>query len=152
MTLEELVAAVVGSEQRDWYKIVVGGGSDAHGTIAIFKPDPAVSLAWGITVGDNFKEPWANKFPDPRASSHWADVRLNGSVVFRATYVSVDGARADLPMPDSRESPGAVPEAYARFVRLIHELESAHSFEEYFERASLTRMPRPWPDLNRGET
>ena len=49
---------------------------------------------------DNFKEKWANKHPDPRASSYWYDLSNDGALIERFILVSVDGARAELPLPD----------------------------------------------------
>lgn len=80
-------------------------------------------MAWGLKVVEDFKEPWANKFPDAHASSAHVDVFYNNALVYRDIYVLGDGARCYLPLPKTRETPGAVPEGYARFVRLLDLLE-----------------------------
>lgn len=71
---------------------------------AFFKEDPRlrIRMRWdddGVHNQD-FKEPWANKHPDPKATSFWYDLSYDGALIERFILVSVDGARAELPLPD----------------------------------------------------
>jgi hypothetical protein len=72
--------------------------------VAYLKKDPRlrIRVRWddeGIHVRD-FKEPWANKHTDPIANSYWYDLSNNGALIERFILVSVDGARAELPLPN----------------------------------------------------
>lgn len=59
------------------YNDIVGGkvsgvlSEESHGMYACIKSNILVSLAFGLTANDDFREPWANGFPDPSASSHY---------------------------------------------------------------------------------
>jgi hypothetical protein len=71
---------------------------------AFLKEDPRlrIRVRWddeGIHVED-FKEPWANKHTDPTANSYWYDLSNDGALIERFILVSVDGERAELPLPD----------------------------------------------------
>ena len=57
-----------------------------------------------MTINDNFLEPWANGFPDPRARGNIADVFYNSALVLREHYVVVDGGRAYLPCQTQKRS------------------------------------------------
>ena len=166
MRLDDLMDTILRSAPTDWhaihgfptYRDTLSGASDgeghhwieieSHHSVATFIPDASITMAWGISVVDDFKEPWANKFPDQHASSALADVFYNGALVYRTFYILVDGAQCKLPLPDSREMPGGVSESYGRFVHLLNRVDGNDEFESYFERAGLARMPgRPWPKL-----
>ena len=71
---------------------------------AFLKEDPRlrIRVRWddeGVHVKD-FKEPWANKHHDTTANSYWYDLSYDGALIERFILVSVDGARAELPLPD----------------------------------------------------
>ena len=73
---------------------------------AFLKEDPRlrIRVRWddeGIHIKD-FKETWANKHPDPIANSYWYDLSNNGVLIERFILVSVDGAQAELPLPDRK--------------------------------------------------
>src|SRR5262245_27336140 len=138
MTLQEIIDRIVMSQPSDWHVMgghpsyhdrfdqVESGGQtwlelESHRTVAAFKPDASITMAWGLTVNENFQEPWANRFPDSQASSHFVDVFLNGALVYREMYVSVDGARCDLPLPLERHG-GRVPLKYFAFIALVERL------------------------------
>lgn len=48
---------------------------------------------------ENFNEAWATKQPDPHATSYWHYLYYDSSLIDRYVMVTVDGARADIPMP-----------------------------------------------------
>lgn len=110
---------------------------DSHGMYAIYRPNLAISLAFGLTVNDDFKEDWANSFPDPHASSHIVDLFYSNTLVERITYVVVDGGRANLPIPKSIKEL-KVSEIEYNIIKLIDSMESGvGNFDEYFNRANL---------------
>jgi hypothetical protein len=160
-TLPALIDRIVMSQPSDWN--VIGGRpsySDefhqlqsgnrkwleirSHYTVAAFMPDVSITLAWGLPVVDDFREPWANTFPNPHASSHFLDVFYNGALVFRALYVNVDGGRASLPLP-LKHYGGAVPLRYSAFISLLDRLDRSSQFPSYFERAGLKSVDAEWP-------
>lgn len=163
MTLQELMQRIVMSSPGDWHRIggfpsyrdkfTLHSSADSrwvevepHDAVAAYKPDVSITMAWGITVHADFQEPWANKFPDPSASSHLVDVFYNGALVFRTLYVSVDGARAMVPLSRSRDEL-VVPAPYYAFVTLLDSL-SVHvsRASDYFDRAGLRIIDAPWPE------
>lgn len=110
---------------------------ESHGMYAVYKPNISVSLAYGLTLNDDFKEKWANSFPDPQASSHYLDLFYINSFVDRIVYVSVDGGRAKLPIPKSVNDLTVKTEDYY-LIKLIDAMEAeATNFDDYFRRASL---------------
>ena len=57
------------------------------------------SLADDDIQQDDFREPWANKFPDPSARGYFYNLYYGSTLLHRFILVSVDGARASLPVP-----------------------------------------------------
>ena len=49
---------------------------------------------------ENFKEPWVKGFPDPQATSYIVDLTVSGQTVTQVRFVSLDGGRYFVPMPD----------------------------------------------------
>ena len=110
---------------------------ESHSMYAVYKPDINISLAFGLTVNENFKEKWANSFPDPQASSQFVDLFYANTLVERIVYVVVDGGRAKLPLPISIKNLKVNPNEYY-IIRLIDNMESAKdNFEKYFKQAGL---------------
>jgi hypothetical protein len=161
MRLDELMERIIMSEPSDWHTAgrptyrdkldEVGGGDgqhwieiDSHNRVAAFIPDVSITMAWGLTIVDDFHEPWANLFPDPSASSHHVDVFFNGALVYRASYVAVDGSRCYLPLPLARHD-GRVPLRYRAFIALLDRLSHTSDFRGYFERAGLQSADVSWP-------
>jgi hypothetical protein len=159
MTLAELFTKILSSNPGDWNVIpCAGGGSgpsygskftfaderdgqrfvldeDSHSSVAAFRPDLSITMAWGLSHSDDFEEPWANGFPDKRASSSFFDVFYNNALVYRGVYVMVDGGRAKLPLPKSRADL-VVPVRYSFLVRLLDQLDGySTDYTDYFRRA-----------------
>jgi hypothetical protein len=125
---------------------------ESHGEVAVYIPDASITMAWGLDIKPDFKENWTNRFPDPKASSHWADLFFNNALVFRCGYVVIDGARGFLPIPHPRmDAAGAiaaweVPEAKCRFVRLLDSIRgSVSEFDYHFKQAGLSIIDEAWP-------
>ena len=110
---------------------------ESHGMYAVFKNNINISLAFGLTINENFKEEWANSFPDPQASSQFVDLFFANTLVERIAYVVVDGGRAKLPMPESINNLKVKPLEY-KIIKLIDNMESENgNFERYFSEANL---------------
>jgi hypothetical protein len=170
MTFDELINLVTSSDPEDWHTTVCWGAdsgpsyrdhfnffqvydgqpnvlfAEAHSLVACYKPDLSVTLAWGLDAIRDFKEPWANGFADPKAASHYVDIFYNNALVFRTVYVSVDGGRAYLPLPESRDAL-SVPRAYNALIRLIDHIGGTRisEYDTYFKRAGFHVVDAVWP-------
>lgn len=161
MTYDEIINIVAKSKLDDWNIVSCWGfGSgpsykskflfydtwetenkvlyeESHGMYGCYKPNVSISLAFGIQLNGDFREEWANKFPDPSASSHCIDIFFNNSLVDRFAYVVVDGGRAKLPITSAVDNL-LVDRTYANIIRLADLFESQPgNFEEYLKRAGI---------------
>ena len=171
MTLAELMDRIINSSKEDWNSIACWGAGSGpsyrnkfefystyegeqavlhcvpYGMAASYKPDLSITLAWGLTVNEDFREPWANKFPDPKASSHYVDVFFNNALVYRELYVVVDGGRTKLPIP-RKPKELLVPRNYYSFIKLLDEIDTyLSSYESYFKQAGFEITNTQWPEL-----
>ena len=170
MTLDQLLKTIIASSKDQWHAITCWGtGSGpsyrsqfemrdaaddsqkalvtagSHRVVASYKPDLSISVAFGLTSNSDFQEEWANIFHNPKASTHHADVFLNGALVYRDSYVLVDGGKAKLPMPKRRM---LVPKGYYYFVRLLDNLGGhASRYESYFNKSDLQVVDAAWPEF-----
>lgn len=136
-TRENIEAAIVRSDAgRDWKRHVDGVRS-----ITSYQRD--VNLRFEVTYDDegtqnaDFREPWANRHPDPNATGYWCRLYYGSSLIETFILVSVDGGRAMLPLPTSgedREHPGAV-KSLNHKVAQIHD--TLGSLDEYMRRSGL---------------
>jgi len=171
MNLEGLLALINESNPEDWYTISQGptfrdqlneitsnmetGGKkdehwielNSHHTTAVYRPDIAITISFGMSWQKDFDEPWAKKCPDPHASGYYVDVYYYGALVYRDVYVTVDGGRAKLPIPKSRTEL-IVPQGYHQFIRLINSIQGPPSqYDEYFGRVGLQIGDGKWPKI-----
>ena len=180
MKLTQLLETVVSSQRTDWHHIACWGAhsgpsyrehftfyegyegdehvlkADSHGNTAIYIPDASITMAFGLEAVEDFKEQWANSFPDPSASSSFVDLFYQGALVYRDVYVNVDGGRAKLPLPrrifdkqTKKVTALHIPEAKYQFFKLLDEIEHLSDFDRYFEQAGFQIVQEPWPDLSR---
>jgi hypothetical protein len=103
---------------------------------AFSKEDPRLRIR---TRSDNeglhikgFDEPWAKKFPDPVAHSYWYELTYDGALIDRFIMVSVDGARAKLPLPNRNTL--EVPLIAYRVAQIFDQI---NTLDKYMERAAL---------------
>jgi hypothetical protein len=164
MRLEQLMTQIIASDRSDWHRIHCGGHGNGpsyrqevietsngletrqHHMVAVYKADASITMALGLRVMEEYRPDW-NNFPDPNASLHAADIFFNGSLVHRTLYATVDGGRADLPLPTGNTLD--VPADYARLIRLVDALSSVGGSREYFQRAGFREVAELWPDLDR---
>jgi hypothetical protein len=104
---------------------------------AFLKEDPRlrIRVRWddeGIHVR-GFQESWANKHPDPTANSYWYDLSYDGALIDRFILVSVDGARAELPLPD-RNTLEVEPLIY----KIAQIFDGLNTLDEYMRRSGLS--------------
>lgn len=100
MDIDEIKSVIVHSNpQSDWRRI------DTIISINYsFKKDPNLRIVHsygddGIQNSD-FQEPWANKYPHPKATGYFYGVYYGTALLEQVILVMVDGGRADLPLPD----------------------------------------------------
>ncbi len=175
MNLEEYSQKIIRSTKHDWNVITCWGfGSgpsyldrstvwttgknefsnievESQGMVASLKSDLSISMAWGIGSNPDFQEDWANQFPDPDARSYFIDFFYNGVLVFRDIYVSVDGGRCHLPLPDiefdektHKVKRYTVPQDKYEFYEMFDGLEQLSDFDSYFSRAGFEVVDVPW--------
>lgn len=85
-------------------------------TIAVFRND--VNLRLVIDWSDDgkqckdFKEPWANSYPNPDATGFWLNVYYGVSQILslKSILVNVDGANCSLPLPRQKGVTGEIRE------------------------------------------
>lgn len=137
-TRENIERVVLESDSRhDW-----SVHSDTTKTVSSYKHDVNLRLEMrnddsGIQCTD-FKEPWANKFPDRSATGYWCDLYYGSTHVARYVLVSVDGARALLPIP-KRGPPGQRPNQVLPIEYKAAEIQDTlNTLEQYMRGAGLT--------------
>lgn len=164
MQLSDFLTTILSSNSTDWEVIADGPtylydpetwhtGSDqllnikikTHHSIAIYRKDISISLAWGLEENDNFNEDYATRFADTSASTAWLDLFYNGSLIKRELYVVVDGGRAFLPIADRivekntyKITGWTVNQDRHNLIKLLNEIRSnAYDFDSYFARSGI---------------
>lgn len=100
MTFDELLNFIRESDsERDWH------GINRNWTSEMFlKEDPRLRFRANFTDKgiqcEDFKEDWANCYPNPKATGYYYDLYFDGNLIERFILVSVDGGRSSLPIPD----------------------------------------------------
>lgn len=101
MSHQEILEVVKGSKPSLNWGVFYSEADDT----AVFKSDPNLRIEYKHDTSslhsDDFREKWANKFPDPHASSHYYDLYYGATRLERFILVHVDGGRARLPLPES---------------------------------------------------
>lgn len=140
MRLDDLLLTVAESAVDDWEKVDVrtefhdvpeGGEVGAeplepsfHHTLAVFRPNVDISLAYGATVVRPFEEPWTESFGGP-ASLIAVWFRYRGAVVYERVVVSADGGRCVLPLPRMRQGTYVVDQQDLPMAQLLFSLLSS---------------------------
>ncbi|MDH3690384.1 MAG: hypothetical protein OEU36_12980 [Gammaproteobacteria bacterium] len=133
MDYEEILEFIrTTNAETDWKWVKTNWAEEAF-----LKEDPRLRIRvrlddQGIHVR-KFKAPWANKYPDPTANSYWYDLSYDSALIERFILVSVDGARAELPLPD-RSTLEVEPLIY-KVAQIFDEL---NTLEEYMRSSGLS--------------
>ena len=173
MTLEEFKNIILNTEPEDWTNISCwGAGSgpsfresfsvwtkgsgefhnieiESHSEILSLKLNLDISVACGITHNDDFIEDWANSFPDKKASSSFVDFFYCNQLVYRDIYVSIDGGRSRIPLPDIKLNDSleeiekfTVPREKFEFYKMLNG--TGFDYEQYFKRTGIEIIEEPW--------
>ncbi len=165
MQLREILATVASSKVRDWAiifrptlrhrvtEILNDEGErerllvDEHLVAFSYRPDIAVTMAYGLVDQSSYELPADHPFARENARSLFLDIFHDGQLIHRETVVSVDRQRCLLPLPQDWEPPISVPTAQFSLVRLIHALAGPPTdYESYFKESGMVRSDRvPWP-------
>jgi hypothetical protein len=123
--------------REDWERI-----SSGYKSIAVNKRD--VNLRLEVNYSEegtqcrDFKEEWANRHPDPQATGYWCDIYYNFTHVSRTILVSVDGGRAQLPIPRQKGIDGKYTEVLPFDYRLAQIFDTLGTLDEYMTRSRLS--------------
>ncbi len=101
MDYDEILSFIKTTNAKEDWKFIKTDWAEE----AFLKEDPRlrIRVRWddeGIHV-KGFIESWANRFPDPTAHSYWYGLSYDGALIERFILVSVDGGRAELPLPNA---------------------------------------------------
>jgi hypothetical protein len=113
-------------------------------TVAIYRDDVYLSIEVDYEDGvqaEDFREPWANIFPDPRAVGYWVDFKYAGVLIpsMRSILVSVDGGRAMLPIPRQAGISSALTEVMDQDYKVAQIFDAnSGQLDNYLWRARLT--------------
>lgn len=122
---------------------------NSHSNICVFKDDIDITMAYGLVSNEDFKAEWANQFTDPSAYSNFIDIFYRGSLVFRETYLVVDGGRCELPIPSYGENGQLiVSKDYYNFIKLFEMIANGSSndnnFKRYFNETGIEIIDEEW--------
>ena len=151
MRLDKLLTTIAESTATDWEKLDVpteyngvcdngeadehqSAGPSFHHTLAVYKPDIDVSLAYGAIVARPFQEPWTESFRGP-ASTIAVWLRYRGAVVYEWVVASVDGGRCVLPLPGMQGGRYVVQERDLPMAQLLFNLMSSVADDETLDMA-----------------
>ncbi len=133
MDYDEILKFIITTNSKnDWKWIKTHWAEEAF-----LKEDPRlrIRVRWDDEGkhNDNFQEKWANKYPDPSASSYWYGLSYDGVLIERFILVSVDGARAELPLPDVNTL-----EVKPLTYKVAQIFDESNTLAEYMHRSGLT--------------
>lgn len=132
MTFDEILEFIPTTDPAsDWEGI-----SRAWSTERFLKEDPRLRFRAKFTEdgiqNEDFKDPWANRHPNPSATGYWYDLFYDGAFLDRIILVSVDGGRASLPPPDFKS--GKIKTYDYRVAQIFDTLDT---LDEYISRSKL---------------
>jgi hypothetical protein len=95
MRLNDLILQLANADRSDFHP------TSEH--VRTWFPDALVQIVLEDPE-QPFNEPWVKNFADPGASRMLVHIKYGGATVHTETFVSVDGGRHMLPMPESQKS------------------------------------------------
>lgn len=102
MTLDDINAIMNGTSWDEWSTETLPRSGAKM--VSVYSKDVflrvEISFLPEDIENDDFREPWANKFPNNKATSYRANLYYGSTFLKTYLLVSVDGGRALLPLPD----------------------------------------------------
>jgi hypothetical protein len=163
MDLRKLLSTIIDSSREDWNFIA---GETFHNTFgiegppkmlhayahkgtAVYIPNVAISMEFGLEWRDNYKAKWIETFPDHHASGQYLDVFFNHALVYRTAYVYVDGGRHKLPLPNN-DVDLKVEKGHCDLIKVIDRMAVAQRtdydpFDGALRQAGFTIVNEEWP-------
>lgn len=147
MDLDDLLGRIQSSQPTDWYSMELGtvGRRGGHSYRATYKPDVAVTVAWGEVLTESIRgEQWTQQFRHG-AKLCRVEVFAYGTPVWTSKVLRADG-RYFLPDPGPKSS--YVDRADVVLARLLHHLAysgTGASFDEGMTMAGFTVKGDPAP-------
>ena len=141
MSYDSIIQTVMNSDpQADWKKSFYFY-SNQHFGCYFYTPD--VNLRFeeelgndGCSVDTDFKEDWTDKFANPNAKVYGYGLYYASTLIKVFPLISVDGARAYLPMPKAGTT--IVSELDYKVAQIHNE---PNALEEYMKRTNFTVSP-----------
>lgn len=132
MDYDEILGFIESTNAKSDWKFVKTDWAEE----AFLREDPRlrIRVRWdepGLHV-KGFAEPWATEHPDPSANSYWYDLFYDGALIERFILVSVDGARAELPLPDPTSL-----EVEPLVYKVAQVFDELNTLEDYMKRSGL---------------
>jgi len=159
MRLDQIRATIIETTADHWHLINEGAQfnynlgtindvatvAGYHSARAILRADVDIALEFGMT-DDPFgsREDWTEEwsyFADSRIAGEYVDVFYRGGLVDRVHVASVDGHRAVLPLPHRVGGSWSVLDWPYQVARVVDGLTGNHSFEDYFVRSGIKKIP-----------
>lgn len=84
--------------------------SDEHGNKTVWTSvdDPTFQIEDPhLIAAEKFSQPWSEGFPDPQTSSYHVNLNISGATVMQEKFVSLDGHRYFVPLPERKSHHGA---------------------------------------------
>jgi hypothetical protein len=114
-----------------------------HSMRGSYIPDLDIGIGWGLDSraffpsGDRstYETDWTDRFDDKSATVHLADFFYRGNFVHREHYLSVDGGRCYLPLPNAQHQ---VSQRDHDLIAVLDRLEKESEFGNYFQRSGIT--------------
>ncbi len=136
-TPEAIMEVVLASNPRDdWSKVITGAKE-----VVAYRPNPALRFEMSTlpegTQNDNFREPWANRHPDPHAYGLWCDLYFGQTLIRRFILVGVDGMRAMIPPPRSADDVPGGTEIQPYDYQVAKIQDTLGTLDEYIRRSGL---------------
>jgi hypothetical protein len=131
-----IIRAVLGSHpEHDWLSATRRGITTYY-----HQQDTDLRLEVGYDDDDvhtrDFIEPWANGFPNPKATSYYAYLYYGATLIEDFIVVYVDGGRLALPLPQNGTND--VPQLRYRIAQII---DGGGALDQYMKQAGLIVAP-----------
>lgn len=120
----DIIQTINESDPLDWtYQeanhSLAGGEDDSHNAIWVYNHDVNLRLERGRVAVQDFQQDWTDNFPDTNAISYGYWFYYGQSPILYQVLVSVDGHRADLPIPDREEDRLVISATEAKYGRIV---------------------------------
>jgi hypothetical protein len=142
MDIATIVKLVIQSSPKNWLRLdpkVISLVPDLQvSSYAIYRDDISIAIAYASEDDSRpFEEAWTSAFSDPTAYKGYGIIFYQGTPILVASVISVDGARALLPLPKVNHSYSP---DYLAFCQLLQQISgsSVDDHSNYVQKAGLT--------------